>query len=126
MRVDYRKASRIMNRFLVLLLAATLLSSASLLAEQSPLIQVNIDPILLSNDHHSATALVVLHHYSGVDITNVDVDIVLTSLRPTTSSTAFTPGLGWSCQSTGAQSVRCRLPVIVGVSSSFVPLQVTI
>lgn len=118
----------IMNRFLLLLLTATLLSGASLLAEQSPLIQVNIEGILLSSDHHSATALAVLHNHSGVDVPNVDVDITLTSLRPTTVSAASPPTWrpDWSCQSTGAQSIRCRLPVMTGVPGSFMPLLITI
>jgi hypothetical protein len=117
-----------MNRFLGLFLTTTLLSSASLLAEQSPLIQINIEGILLSDDHRSATALAVLHNHSGVDVTNVDVDLVLTSLRPTTLSAASPPSWrpDWSCQSTGAQSVRCRLPLISGANGSFVPLLVTI
>ncbi len=117
-----------MNRLSVLLLTATLLSSTSILAEQSLLVQVNIEGILLSADHHSATALAVLHNNSGVDVTNVDVDIVLTSLRPTTVSAASPPSWrpDWTCQSTGAQSVRCHLPLIIGLSTSFVPLLVTI
>ncbi len=117
-----------MNRFLLLLLTATLFSSASLLAEQSPLVQVNIESILLSADHQSATALAVLHNNSGVDVTNVDVDIVLTSLRPTTISAANPPTwrLDWSCQSTGAQSIRCRLPLLSGTPGAFWPLLITI
>lgn len=118
-----------MNRLLVLLLTTTLLSSASLLAEQSPLIQITIEPITRSDDHHSASALATLWNHTGVDVTNVDVDLVLKSLQPsTTLSAASHPAwpVGWSCQSTGAQSVRCRLPVIHGAEGSFVPLVVTI
>lgn len=116
-----------MNRFL-LLLATVLFSSASLLAEQSPLIQITIEPITRSDDHRTASALAVLRNHAGVDVTNVDVDIVLKSLRPSTLSAASHPAWppDWSCQSTGAQSVRCRLPLIHGVEGSFVPLVVTI
>jgi hypothetical protein len=118
----------IMNRFLLLLLTATLLSSASLLADQSPLVQVNLESFLLSADHQSATALAVLHNNSGVDVTNVDIDIALTSLRPTTISAANPPTwrLDWSCQSTGAQSIRCRLPLLSGTPGAFWPLLITI
>jgi len=118
-----------MNRFLLLLLTTTLLSSASLLAEQSPLIQVTIEPIMRSDDHHTASALAVLRNHAGVDVTNVDVDLVLKSLQPsTTISAASHPAWppDWSCQSTGTQSVRCRLPLIHGVEGTFVPLVVTI
>jgi hypothetical protein len=117
-----------MNRFLLLLLTATLLSSSSLLGEQSPLVQVNIESILLSADHQSATAIAVLHNNSGVEVTNVDVDIVLTSLRPTTISAANPPTwrLDWSCQSTGAQSIRCRLPLLSDTPGAFWPLLITI
>jgi len=125
--IDYPKAP-IQNRFLLLLLTATLFSSASLLGEQSKLVQVNIEGILLSADHQSATALAVLHNNSGVDVTNVDVDIALTSLRPTTISAGNPPTwrLDWSCQSTGAQSIRCRIPLLSGPPSSFWPLLITI
>jgi hypothetical protein len=117
-----------MNRFLLLLLTTALLSSASLLAEQSPLIQITIDSIKRSDDNRTATALAILSNHSGVDVTNVDVDLVLKSLRPTTLSAASYPSwpADWSCQSTGAMSVRCRLPLIRGVEGAFVPLVVTI
>jgi hypothetical protein len=116
-----------MNRFL-LLLTTTLLSSASLLAEQSPLIQITLESIIRSDDHRTATALAILSNHAGVDVTNVDVDLVLKSLRPATLSAASHPSRApdWSCQSTGPLSVRCRLPLIRGVEGSFVPLVVTI
>ncbi len=113
---------------ILLLLTSALLTTTSLLAEQSPLVQVTIEPIKRSEDLRSATALAVLWNHSGVDVTNVDVDLVLTSGRPTTITAASHPAWppNWSCQSTGAQSVRCRLPFIGGGNGTFVPLVVSI
>jgi hypothetical protein len=117
-----------MNRFSSLLLTILLLSSASLLADQSPLIQITIEPFQRSDDPSRVTALAVLRNHSGADVTNVDVDLVLTTLRPSTLSAGSHPAWppDWSCQSTGAKRVRCRLPVIGSANEVFVPLVVTI
>ncbi len=117
-----------MSRFSGLLLTTLLLSSASLLADQSPLIQITIEPFQRSDDGQRVTALAVLRNHSGADVTNVDVDLVLTTLRPSMLSAGSHPAWppDWSCQSTGAKSVRCRLPVIRGANEVFVPLVVTI
>ncbi|HEX3070312.1 MAG TPA: right-handed parallel beta-helix repeat-containing protein, partial [Thermoanaerobaculia bacterium] len=92
------------------------------------LIEMTLGLIIRSDDHHTATSLGVLSNHSGVDVTNVDVDLVLKSLGPTTLSAASHPSRppDWSCQSTGPLSVRCRLPLIRGVEGAFVPLVVTI
>jgi len=119
-----------MKRLLTLLIPA-LLFTASLAADE--LLQVHIGPIQRSEDGSTATALVVLRNKAGVDITDIDVDLVLTSGgKAVTLTAADHPGWGqlWSCTSTGPQTVRCRLPFFRGSEIPgawpFVPLVATI
>jgi hypothetical protein len=111
------------------LLFLTLLTAVSLLAEESSSMRVNIEPILRSEDGSSATALVVLRNYTGRQVTDVDLDLVLTSSNPVTFTAADHPGWPpqWSCanvgENVGAQHVRCRLPLFAStVAGAFVPL----
>ena len=107
-------------------LVATILA-ASLHAEQSPLIGITLGPITRSVDLKTATVLATLRNYSGADVTGVDVDLTLSSTRPTDLTAGSHPAWppDWSCQSTGAQKVRCRLPLIRGTEGGFVPLVIS-
>lgn len=116
----------------VLLLFATLLFSTALAADE--LLQVAIDPIQHSGDGDTATTLVVLRNKTEADITGIDVDLALASAgKPVTLRAANHPGWGeqWSCTNTGAQTVRCHLPLFQGAevtvpgSWPFIPLVVS-
>ena len=100
-----------MKTTLILLLTA-LLSTTALAADD--LLQVHVGPIQRSEDGNTASTLVVLRNKIGADITDIDVDLVLTSNgKPVTLTAGDHPAWGqlWSCQKTGSQSVRCRLPL---------------
>jgi parallel beta helix pectate lyase-like protein len=121
-----------MTRLLPLLILL-LLSTASLAADD--LLQVTIEPFQRSEDGNTATALVVLRNKAGADITDIDVDLVLTSGgKPVVLTAANHPAWGqlWSCTGSGSQSVRCRLPFFRGGTDSvpgfwpFIPLVATI
>jgi hypothetical protein len=121
-----------MKRSLTLLFTA-LLFTTPLAADE--LLQVTIEPIRRSADSDAATALVVLRNKAAADITDIDVDLVLTSNgKPVTLRGANHPGWGelWTCTSSGPQSVRCHLPLFRGAPISvpgswpFIPLLVTI
>jgi hypothetical protein len=118
-------------KLLTLLILHALLLTASLAADE--LLQVTVNPIQRAEDGNTATALVVLRNKAGVDMTDIDIDLVLTSAgKPVTLTAANHPGWGqlWSCTNTGAQSVRCHLPLFRGSDNPttwpFVPLVATI
>jgi hypothetical protein len=120
-----------MKRSLPLLFAALLLAT-TLAADE--LLQVTIGPITRSENGDTATTLVVLRNKTAADVTGIDVDLVLASAgKPVALHAANHPGWGelWSCANTGAQSVRCHLPLFHGVPESvpgswpFIPLVVT-
>lgn len=117
---------------LPILLITILLFALPLAADD--LLQVTIGPIERSGDGNTATALVTLRNKTGADITDVVVDLVLASGgKPVTLTAGNHPAWGelWSCESTGPQSVRCRLPLFRGVpptapgSWPFIPLVAT-
>jgi hypothetical protein len=119
-----------MKRPLVLLFSALLLTTP-LAADE--LLQLTIDPITRSDDGNTATALVVLRNKTGADITDIDLDLVLTTGGNAVTLTAANhPAWGqlWSCTNTAAQSVRCHLPLFHGGPDAnswpFVPLVATI
>jgi len=119
-----------MKQTLTLLLLA-FLSIPSFAAEESPLLQIHLDPIKRSADGSSASSLASLRNKAGIDLTDIDVDIFLNSYgKPATLTATNHPAWGqqWTCQTVEPLHVRCRLPFFRGISNGwpFVPLVVSI
>ena len=112
-----------MNRLLISLLF--LIVPTSLFAQQLPALQVVSQSLTRSEDQLTASVLFVLVKHTAADFADIDVDLTLASAgRAMTLTATRHPAWTseWSCESTGPQSIRCRLPLFRGSAGAFVPL----
>lgn len=97
-----------------------------LLAQDSQHVNVDLGPIGASHDGTAYASVVVVNH-NHFEITNVEVEAVLTAPAPAALSAMSDPGRPqWSCQQPDPQRVRCSLPVLAARQGTFAPLYLTI
>jgi hypothetical protein len=96
-----------MTRSLILLISALLLT-APLTADE--LLQLTIQPIVRAADGNTASALVVVRNKTAEDLTDIDVDLVLSSAGKSVTLS------GPSCTNSAPQNVHCEMPLIHGGS----------
>lgn len=92
-----------MTRSLILLISALLLTTP-LTADE--LLQLTIQPIARSADGNTATALVVVRNKIAEDLTDIDLELVLSSAGKSVTLS------GPSCTNSGPQNIHCAMALI--------------